>query len=175
LGEPSRDNDDHRWQWRQTVTDYCAAIRDTPVDAVDTAAVLRVLKPCRLRRDPRLCGIDVPTAASPSALEMLEQGILDSPTACRACLSLRPDAEARLPGERSIGTGGCVFVCAFGERDSYFQCLGGGSRVHTFMRWAPTPVGLGLMPLAPTGRRPKRDNSSLRGGRAADRRMIRLP
>jgi integrase len=48
LGEPSQGNDDHRWQWRQTLTHYCAAIRDTPVDAVDTAAVLRVLKPCRL-------------------------------------------------------------------------------------------------------------------------------
>ena len=38
-------NDKHRWQWRQTLTDYCAPIRAMPVDAVDTAAVLRVLKP----------------------------------------------------------------------------------------------------------------------------------
>jgi integrase len=43
--ERSWRNDKHRWQWRQTLTDYCAPIRDMPVDAVDTAAVLRVLKP----------------------------------------------------------------------------------------------------------------------------------
>jgi integrase len=43
--ERSWRNDKHRWQWRQTLTDYCAPIRDMPVDAVDTAAVHRVLKP----------------------------------------------------------------------------------------------------------------------------------
>jgi integrase len=43
--ERSWRNEKHRWQWRQTLTDYCAPIRDTPVDAVDTAAVLMVLKP----------------------------------------------------------------------------------------------------------------------------------
>jgi integrase len=43
--ERSWRNDKHRWQWRQTLTDYCAPIRAMPVDAVDTAAVLRVLKP----------------------------------------------------------------------------------------------------------------------------------
>ena len=43
--ERSWRNDKHRWQWRQTLTDYCAPIRDMPVDAIDTAAVLRVLKP----------------------------------------------------------------------------------------------------------------------------------
>jgi integrase len=43
--EASWRNDKHRWQWRQTLTDYCAPIRDLPVDEVDTDAVLSVLKP----------------------------------------------------------------------------------------------------------------------------------
>jgi integrase len=43
--EASWRNDKHRWQWRQTLTTHCAAIRGTPVDRIDTAAVLRVLKP----------------------------------------------------------------------------------------------------------------------------------
>jgi integrase len=38
-------NDKHRAQWRMTLTRYCEQIRDMPVDAVDTNAVLRVLKP----------------------------------------------------------------------------------------------------------------------------------
>ena len=35
----------HRGQWRMTLTQYCEAIRDTPVDKVDAKAVLRVLEP----------------------------------------------------------------------------------------------------------------------------------
>lgn len=35
----------HAHQWQQSVQDYCASIRDLPVDAVDTAAVLSVLQP----------------------------------------------------------------------------------------------------------------------------------
>jgi integrase len=35
----------HRKQWLSTLTKHCAAIRDLPVDEVDTAAVLRVLTP----------------------------------------------------------------------------------------------------------------------------------
>ena len=38
-------NDKHRWQWMQTLTTHAAAIRDLPVDEVDTEAVLRVLTP----------------------------------------------------------------------------------------------------------------------------------
>ena len=38
-------NPKHRDQWRMTLTEYCAAIRDTPVDQVDAKAVLKVLKP----------------------------------------------------------------------------------------------------------------------------------
>ncbi len=38
-------NDKHKAQWRMTLTTYCEPIRDTPVDAVDTEAVLSVLKP----------------------------------------------------------------------------------------------------------------------------------
>ena len=38
-------NPKHRDQWRMTLTKYCAAIRDTPVDQVDAKAVLKVLKP----------------------------------------------------------------------------------------------------------------------------------
>jgi integrase len=43
--EASWRNNKHRWQWRQTLTDYCAPIRDLPVNEVDTDAVLSVLKP----------------------------------------------------------------------------------------------------------------------------------
>jgi integrase len=43
--EASWRNDKHRDQWRMTLTAHCAAIRSTPIDKVDTAAVLRVLKP----------------------------------------------------------------------------------------------------------------------------------
>jgi integrase len=38
-------NAKHRWQWRHTLTVYCAAIRETPVDLIDTAAILGVLQP----------------------------------------------------------------------------------------------------------------------------------
>ena len=44
--EASWKNAIHREQWRSTLgAAYCATIRDLPVDEVDTAAVLKVLKP----------------------------------------------------------------------------------------------------------------------------------
>ena len=38
-------NPKHRWQWTQTLTSYCAAIRDMPVDQIGTDDILAVLKP----------------------------------------------------------------------------------------------------------------------------------
>ncbi len=38
-------NDKHKAQWTMTLTRYCEPIRNTPVDAIDTEAVLSVLKP----------------------------------------------------------------------------------------------------------------------------------
>jgi integrase len=38
-------NDKHTAQWVMTLTRYCEPIRNTPVDAIDTEAVLSVLKP----------------------------------------------------------------------------------------------------------------------------------
>ena len=38
-------NEKHRAQWTMTLTSYCEAIRNTPVDEIDTEAVLSVLKP----------------------------------------------------------------------------------------------------------------------------------
>jgi integrase len=38
-------NDKHKAQWAMTLTRYCEAILNTPVDAIDTEAVLSVLKP----------------------------------------------------------------------------------------------------------------------------------
>ena len=38
-------NPKHRWQWTQTLTSYCAPIRDMPVDQIGTDDVLAVLKP----------------------------------------------------------------------------------------------------------------------------------
>ena len=38
-------NAKHRYQWRHTLTEYAAAIREKPVDAIATADVLTVLKP----------------------------------------------------------------------------------------------------------------------------------
>jgi integrase len=38
-------SDRHRWQWRQTVTEHCAPIRDLPVNEIDVEAVLRTLTP----------------------------------------------------------------------------------------------------------------------------------
>ena len=38
-------NDKHKAQWRMTLTRYCEPIRSTPVDTIDTEAVLSVLKP----------------------------------------------------------------------------------------------------------------------------------
>jgi integrase len=43
--ETSWGNAKHRAQWRMTLTRYCNAIRDTPVDQVDAKAVLKVLEP----------------------------------------------------------------------------------------------------------------------------------
>jgi integrase len=37
-------NDKHKQQWAMTLTRYCAPIRETPVDAINTDAVLSVLK-----------------------------------------------------------------------------------------------------------------------------------
>jgi integrase len=42
-------SDIHAKQWVTTITDYCAPIRDMPVDKIDTAAVLSVLKPIWVR------------------------------------------------------------------------------------------------------------------------------
>jgi integrase len=41
----TRKNEGHRRQWFVALTRYCAPIRDMPVDAIDTEAVLRVLRP----------------------------------------------------------------------------------------------------------------------------------
>ena len=38
-------NEKHKAQWRMTLTRYCEPIRDMPVEAIDTEAVLSVLKP----------------------------------------------------------------------------------------------------------------------------------
>jgi hypothetical protein len=38
-------NAKHRYQWRQTLTDYCGPIRLKPIDQIGTADVLAVLKP----------------------------------------------------------------------------------------------------------------------------------
>ncbi len=38
-------NEKHKAQWHMTLTRYCEPIRKTPVDAIDTEAVLSVLKP----------------------------------------------------------------------------------------------------------------------------------
>ncbi len=38
-------NEKHRAQWTMTLTKYAAPLRNLPVDAIDTAAVLSVLKP----------------------------------------------------------------------------------------------------------------------------------
>ncbi len=38
-------NPKHRAQWMMTLTKYCEAIRDTPVDQVNAKAILRVLEP----------------------------------------------------------------------------------------------------------------------------------
>ena len=38
-------NDKHKAQWAMTLTRYCEPIRNMPVDAIDTEAVLSVLKP----------------------------------------------------------------------------------------------------------------------------------
>ena len=43
--EPSWRNAKHVWQWRQTLTQYAAPLRDIPVNEVATADVLAVLKP----------------------------------------------------------------------------------------------------------------------------------
>lgn len=42
---PAWKNAKHRAQWLMTLTTYAAAIRATPIDKVDTAAVLKVLQP----------------------------------------------------------------------------------------------------------------------------------
>jgi hypothetical protein len=38
-------NSKHAWQWSQTLTTHAAAIRDLPVDEVNTAAIVSVLTP----------------------------------------------------------------------------------------------------------------------------------
>ena len=43
--EGSWRNSKHAWQWTQTLTSYCAPIRDMPVDQIGTDDILAVLKP----------------------------------------------------------------------------------------------------------------------------------
>ena len=43
--EPSWRSGKHAWQWKQTLGQYAAPLRDTPVNGVATADVLAVLKP----------------------------------------------------------------------------------------------------------------------------------
>ena len=43
--ETAWSNAKHAAQWRMTLTRYCKSIRDTPVDLVDTQAILKVLQP----------------------------------------------------------------------------------------------------------------------------------
>ena len=38
-------NEKHRWQWRETLTSFCAPIREVPVVAIETSHVLSVLQP----------------------------------------------------------------------------------------------------------------------------------
>ena len=38
-------NEKHRWQWRHTLSVYAKALWDKPVDKIETADVLAVLKP----------------------------------------------------------------------------------------------------------------------------------
>lgn len=38
-------NSKHKAQWRNTLTAYCASIRDIPVDAVTAGDILDILKP----------------------------------------------------------------------------------------------------------------------------------
>jgi hypothetical protein len=47
--QDTRKNERHRRQWFVALTRYCAPIRDLPVDAIDTEAVLSVLKSLRTR------------------------------------------------------------------------------------------------------------------------------
>ena len=42
-------NEKHKAQWGMTLTRYCEPIRNTPVDAIDTEAVLSILQPLRVR------------------------------------------------------------------------------------------------------------------------------
>ena len=47
---PEWRNEKHKEQWRVTLRDYAAPLRDIPVDQIDTEAVLRVLKPLWLEK-----------------------------------------------------------------------------------------------------------------------------
>jgi hypothetical protein len=105
-----------------------------------------------LRRDPRLCAMDLQIPASPAALATFEHDILGDPEALRALLAFASDVRglgcptvlllvADPPAEHTL--------CAIGEHYSYSQPLRGGWRSDCTMQWAPTPVGLGLMPLRP--------------------------
>ena len=48
--EASWRNEKHRYQWRHTLTTYCAVIREKPVSAISTDDVLSVLKPLWVTR-----------------------------------------------------------------------------------------------------------------------------
>jgi integrase len=48
--EGSWRNEKHKYQWRQTLTVYCAAIRERPVASIDTHDVLELLKPIWLTK-----------------------------------------------------------------------------------------------------------------------------
>jgi hypothetical protein len=104
-----------------------------------------------LRRDPRLTAIDLRIEPNPKALKAFERDVLNDPDALRGLLEF--EAEMRKLGCPTIILWapllGAPLLFAVGQDDCYTQRLRGGSRSRAVMQWAPTPVGLGLMPLVP--------------------------
>jgi hypothetical protein len=113
-----------------------------------------------LRRDSRLCAIGFQIPPGRAGLATLERDILSDPAALQALLAF--EAEMRAVGCPTL----LLWVadppaehtlCAIGEHHSYSQPVRGGRRSHCAMHWAPTPTGLGLMPLRPPDWPPPQD------------------
>jgi hypothetical protein len=99
-----------------------------------------------LRRDPRLCAMDLRIPASPAALATFERDILDDREALRCLLEF--EAEMRglgCPTILLLVANGPPAVMAIGGRDSYSQPLRGGWRSHCAMQRVPIPVGFELV------------------------------
>jgi integrase len=109
----------HRAQWRYTLGALCAGIRDLPVDEVDTAAVLSVLKPIWTTTPETASRLRARIEAVLASAQV--DGLIDerrpNPARWKGWLALK------LPNPRAIGERGGHAAMPYSELPAFFARL----------------------------------------------------